>query len=1178
MVNYKQVSKLISKLLLLIFIPVQIFAQSGKLYEGPNDPAADRSALREGVMNGNQMLMSFRNNTQIGYKYEVDGSKWPRDSEKGLQIFDVLAVLVGAQVFLENDTIPVTDEARILSDKNLDTLFFVQTIWNYQDMLDTDPTGTIVWGFHAVPGYFNELSETPAISNDPKSWPPGGWPSRGFETKWPGEWNGRFGKGVFYAQLESYFVANDAQDQEYLQPNRRVKYYPRPGVKIGDINPDVTIQKGDPWGGLGLRVEVRGYQWDNPQSRDVIFWEYNISNISDYDIPRTSFGYFMDMGVGNAFNFSDDGDDLGGFNKGADMAYVWDSNNSGAGGYAPGTCGIAFLESPGIPDDHIDNDDDGLTDEKRDNLADHMIGPTDGITDLQKFMNYYGYNNVDQLKEHWDADEDQDWKDGVDANGDGRYSDLVNGKWVLQPGETANDDVGLDGVGPADLNYTGPDADGTECNHKPDLLVGVNSEPDFGLNDISETDMLGLTAFHFIPWPFNNAPAPKFDKELYQLIGIPGLVEFQGAPGDYAPVFGSGPFDLKKGTTERVSCAIMGAYEDVPSLNAGNAPYILLEKKRIVQMIYESDYRFAKPPLMPTLKAQALDGEVVLTWNNIAETLTREPLLGGANDFEGYKLYRSTDRFFADAERVTDAFGNPAGKVPIFQCDLKDEYYGYANYGLVQGHSFFLGNNTGITHYYVDKDVQDGRTYYYYLVAYDRGISTPGADLAPSENVSSIIVDENENVISTSQNVQIVTPRQFSSDYISPNIDVKTPNGQIKGTGKVSFNVIGEPELTAQKYKLSFIVDTVQVLGGSKPFFPGMGYLYRDIGFRLYDVADSNKIILEETPESFSGDNILKDVSQGFYYLNPHIKSDMFGGLTLEINDNPSAAAEFDSTKTGWVTGKAPIQLTADLNAYKFFPYQTDIVFTGNDITYTTQATNLSSIRKVSGIDNFDKTLLLPDQTLNMYVENKQFQDSLGGNYKLDIVAYDSNNSGKFELNDDDIIVGYSTMVNGEMKWMVTVMAFNFRNATSADELPKIGDVYRVDSKRPFTADDEYTVDVVRPTKEMEKAAEDLDKIKVVPNPYIVTNTLEPAVRNIFLNQRRRLMFTHITSQCDIKIFTVSGYLVDEINVDNEPGNGIVYWDLLTRENLEVAPGVYFYHVKSKITGHEKIGKFAVIK
>jgi len=105
-----------------------------------------------------------------------------------------------------------------------------------------------------------------------------------------------------------------------------------------------------------------------------------------------------------------------------------------------------------------------------------------------------------------------------------------------------------------------------------------------------------------------------------------------------------------------------------------------------------------------------------------------------------------------------------------------------------------------------------------------------------------------------------------------------------------------------------------------------------------------------------------------------------------------------------------------------------------------------------------------------------------------------------------------------------------------------------------------------------------MSKIQVVPNPYVGTNAMEPSVANWYLNQRRRLMFTHLPAQCTIKIFTVSGVLVDVINVNNDADNGIVHWDMLTKENLEIAAGMYLYHVKSKATGDEKVGKFAVIK
>ena len=105
-----------------------------------------------------------------------------------------------------------------------------------------------------------------------------------------------------------------------------------------------------------------------------------------------------------------------------------------------------------------------------------------------------------------------------------------------------------------------------------------------------------------------------------------------------------------------------------------------------------------------------------------------------------------------------------------------------------------------------------------------------------------------------------------------------------------------------------------------------------------------------------------------------------------------------------------------------------------------------------------------------------------------------------------------------------------------------------------------------------------MDNIKVVPNPYVMTNMMESAVANPFLNQRRRLMFTHVPSDCIIKIFTVSGVMVDEILVSNEPENGIIHWDMLTRENLEIAAGMYIYHIEAHETGDQKTGKFAVIK
>lgn len=552
-----------------------LFAQ-GKTYEGPDDPAGDIAAERAGYLTGDRVFLYFRNTTELSDWPRPDVSRWPNNAN-GTKMLNGVGFMIGARVYVEHDSIPVTDPAVISSRTDLDTLYFLQT--SYREEMDRDPTGTVEWGFYPVFGYFNALHDKPAMSNDPRSWPPNGWPSRDDALIWPGEWNGRFGRGVQYADLETYFVVNDAHDQEYLGVQDRIKYYPRPGVRIGDIHPEYcTIQRGKPWGGLGIRAEVRGFQWNHEAVRDIIFWEYKIANISDYDLPEIAVGFWIDSGIGG-----DSADDeLGHFDTLIDMVYSWDVNGIGNGGLPTGTFGLALLETPGLSFDQRDNDDDGLVDEKRDNVATRVIGPQEGIADLAKFLAHYNLT-LENLRDHWDADEDQDWDDGNDAN--------ANGKYDLD--EDAGDDVGLDGIGPGDLNYGGPDAG--ECNHRPDFSEGLGGEPDFAATDVSESDMIGLTAVGMFPMPSHASEYHWFrgDKSMWELIGEDSLVSYSGNISNLILTCGSGPFALHKGREERVSVAMVHAYDALEGLNSNShAAPNLFQLKHAAQKIYENDYRF----------------------------------------------------------------------------------------------------------------------------------------------------------------------------------------------------------------------------------------------------------------------------------------------------------------------------------------------------------------------------------------------------------------------------------------------------------------------------------------------------------------------------------------------------------------------------------------------------------
>jgi hypothetical protein len=184
------------------------------------------------------------------------------------------------------------------------------------------------------------------------------------------------------------------------------------------------------------------------------------------------------------------------------------------------------------------------------------------------------------------------------------------------------------------------------------------------------------------------------------------------------------------------------------------------------------------------------------------------------------------------------------------------------------------------------------------------------------------------------------------------------------------------------------------------------------------------------------------------------------------------------------------------------------------------------------------------------------------------------NNNDTFELFEDRILVGAPT----ETRWRATAFVLDF-SFFDESTYPNADDVYALSWKRPFFSMDSIHFSVSEADSlDIDLLKSGMDDIKVVPNPYVMTNMMEEAVSNPFLNQRRKLMFTHIPAECTIHIFTVSGVLVDKIEVENQPENGIIHWDMLTREGLEIAAGMYLYHIESNVTGDSKIGKFAVIK
>lgn len=143
-------------------------------------------------------------------------------------------------------------------------------------------------------------------------------------------------------------------------------------------------------------------------------------------------------------------------------------------------------------------------------------------------------------------------------------------------------------------------------------------------------------------------------------------------------------------------------------------------------------YDFVTPsdpstPPAPNLSVVPGNGRVTLYWDDVAENfldpVIRQRFPNQAfrhRNFEGYKIYKSTDPQFLDAFEVTDNQGNVQGYRPVAQFDRANgirEYHPAA----INGVRFWLGTDNGVQRIFVDEDVMNGKTYYYAVVAYTHG-------------------------------------------------------------------------------------------------------------------------------------------------------------------------------------------------------------------------------------------------------------------------------------------------------------------------------------------------------------------------------------------------------------------------------------------------------------------------
>lgn len=1063
--------KIISKFIVMVFLLMpllEISAQNGDqvINAYRQEPIGDSKLRRKGIMDGNQVRTMYYNQGEVGHWPDQPSGEWPKGS--GHSYLDGVCLLVGAKV-----KVVVSGVETYITPMEA----------AYREWFDKDPVTGEPWGWEPLPGYLNENGTKPAISNDPKSWP-FIWPDAMFlaidqpKENWINEkevngepgvdddrdgeidnytyWYGYFGRGVKNADLETFFVMDDGRDREWTRPP--YNYYP--------------IKGNQDRGGLGLRVEVRGFQWSNVLAEDNIFWHYDIFNLSDTTYTETVFGFLTDVGVGGT---NDSGDDNASFDLKLDIAYAYDQDLRGSsdyGAWSPtGYLGYAFLESPGKPYNGIDDDDDGMIDERRD----------DGI------------------------DNDGDWDPYTDLNG--------NGKW--DPNEPLNDDLGKDGVGPFDRQYKGPDEGEGDGLPTP-------GEPDFDQTDKDESDQIGLTSMSIYRlidggggdgWPRNDEGLwrrmtyANFDTALHN--------------ANIHMLFGSGPFELKKGTRERFSMALLFGY-DLDDL---------VRNKITVQSIYNANYNFTSPPYKPMLSAVPGDGKVFLYWDNVAEEsrdrFLRDSTGNPRKDFEGYLIYRSTEPQFNEIKTITDSKGNPVFWKPIAQFDLIDGIKGPDPVG-VDGAHFYRGDDTGLRHSYVDEDVTNGVTYYYALVSYDQGDPAFGEEgLPPSECTKVITEDIVGNITFIDINCAVVTPNAPAAGYIPPQIEgdlSKVTSGL--GSGSINVEVIDPTQVKDNQ--------TYRVVFSSIGTFPS----YKTSSYSVYQVLPDTLL------------PVATDISTNTF--GKDYPSQPMDGFVVSVNiDTPITV---NPSKTGWLINNSGTNLTLVVNKHTRFvslaqPWPADYkIQFFNDIADTSYVYKIPAPVKVWNI-----------------TENRPAEFEI----------FDNDNSRTLTIG--DILTIVEPTGGKKFKFTYDILLGPPPVGAGAPVFPGEGDEFLVSTKRPFYEGDYFEFSTVAASTDNQLAKNELEKIKVVPNPYIGGAKWEP--RKVFGAGRgdRKIDFIHLPQKCTIRIFTLSGKLVKTLYHESNVLNGAESWNLVSDDGMDISYGVYIYHVEAPGVG-EYIGKFAVVK
>jgi len=707
---------------------------------------------------------------------------------------------------------------------------------------------------------------------------------------------------------------------------------------------------------------------------------------------------------------------------------------------------------------------------------------------------------------------------------------------------------------------------------------------------------MGITDFHY----FSREFAPKVDEEMWPIAisdpNDPNLLVPSayfhgenrridtthpdslkkyfptGAPINYF-IF-TGPLTLNPGEVVNSSIGlVMG--------DAGTIPFEpdttdLMNNTRILQQMHDRAFQGSGPPKTPIVKVSSSDMQARIVWDSAAEE--SKDALTGKYDFEGYKIYRSDNQGKTWGDPITDQYGKVVGYNPIKIFDLIDGIK-----GLDPAFNQSLGDDSGIEHSYIDKNLINGIEYWYCITSYDMGNQNPDSLEQSYQSPLGGSTMESHTVS--------VTPGIYPQNYTPPDYSPDlTPEGSFPPLGGicqgiVSIDIVEPDSITDHDYLVTFVDSTLEIVGDDTNYV---------LGFNLYridsDLSDTTILLDHHLFSNETTDNL--PITDGFRITVLNTPSGVASQeWTLVSGD--SSTFYWDTKPASRYVGSAEVvqETVYTLDDYRItidditgvdarlYDYFTGTLY--DTIFYHLPIKVEIVTDPMNPIDVSQNTLLVEFAVKAPWEDyRKDFYSPLGWDLNPGGLAYSAGSPGFYEkyidiLNvekyDIDPISGDTTFTGLLLQTNHQPNTYIDANADTVHQIavpPSNGDQFTIKTYKPFRKEIWYEFSTSS-TDYSNTGSIDLSKIRTVPDPYIVSNEFETDQFG------KRLMFNNLPSECKISIYTVAGDLVDDIYHDNN--QGYEFWDMRTYNDQYIAYGLYVFIVTLP-DGQQHIGKFLVIK